>query len=270
MEANPSASMGTPVRLLVGERAKKMPPAIVAAVVQATALGAALMVLLHPELAGSDWSPIQFAFLQGGIALGMSVVTRSAPWWHFIHLSFVPAVVSALAIAIAPIWFLFAFAVMVLIYWSTFRTQVPLYLSSIKASRAIEDLLPDHSKFTFVDLGSGLGGLLAHLSKARKDGVYYGIESAPGPFALSWLRARFASNCQVLWGDFWAHDLSKYDMVYAYLSPVPMVDLWRKACVEMRPGSLFISNTFTVPGVEPTSIVPLDDFNQSTLYIWRM
>jgi hypothetical protein len=64
--------------------------------------------------------------------------------------------------------------------------------------------------------------------------------------------------------------LAKYDVVYAYLSPVPMADLWKKARLEMRPGSLFVSNGFIVPDVWPTQAIALGDRVGSTLYIWRM
>jgi hypothetical protein len=38
----------------------------------------------------------------------------------------------------------------------------------------------------------------------------------------------------------------------------------------MRPGTLFISNTFTVPGVAPDEVVELDDLTHARLLIWRM
>jgi hypothetical protein len=32
--------------------------------------------------------------------------------------------------------------------------------------------------------------------------------------------------------------------VYAFLSPVPMAEVWRKASTELRPGALLVSNSF--------------------------
>ena len=62
----------------------------------------------------------------------------------------------------------------------------------------------------------------------------------------------------------------QYDVVFAYLSPVPMSDLWLKAKQEMRPGSLFISNTFAVNDQPPQECITVDDLHHSTLYLWRM
>ena len=40
-----------------------------------------------------------------------------------------------------------------------------------------------------VDIGSGLGGLVLELARRRPDSVFMGIELAPLPWLLSWLRA---------------------------------------------------------------------------------
>jgi hypothetical protein len=49
-----------------------------------------------------------------------------------------------------------------------------------------------------------------------------------------------------------------------------MPALWAKARREMRPGSLFVSLAFDVPGVEPEEIVPVSDQARHTLYVWKM
>ena len=248
-----------------------MPPAFQALFVQLFALGICFLLIpvLDVLLAGNA-SPILGALVMGTIALVLSHILNMAPWWHFINFIFAPALIGTLYLHVSPEYFLLAFVVLASIYWSTFRTQVPLYLSSRKAWQAIAQLLPAQQGFRLVDLGSGLGGLLGYLYQVRPDGAYHGIENAPLPFVISWLRFRFGNNPHASWGNFWTHNLADYDVVYAYLSPVPMNDLWKKARLEMRPGTLFISNTFTVSGVSPTNVIALDDFNQSTLYIWRM
>jgi len=162
------------------------------------------------------------------------------------------------------------------VYWNTFRTQVPFYLSSRKVWQALETLLPPvvpNQTFKFVDLGSGTGGVLTHLAEMRADGRFQGIEAAPLPFALSWLRifmSPYRDRCEVHWGSLWHCDLAQCDVVFAYLSPVPMQQLWQKAQREMRPGTLFISNTFVVPDHPPQRSMMVDDRHQSTLYIWQM
>jgi hypothetical protein len=49
-----------------------------------------------------------------------------------------------------------------------------------------------------------------------------------------------------------------------------MARLWDKARAEMKPGSLFISNSFPVPSVPPAETVELQDLSHARLLIWRL
>lgn len=232
-------------------------------------------MLLFARAVDIRLNPVLFALLCGALAAGYSHFAGLARWWLFIQFLFMPAVVLMLSLDLPPNLFLAVFLIMLVVYWSTFRTQVPLYLSSRKIWQALELLLPPavpDKNFAFVDLGSGIGGVLTHLAGARPDGRYHGVEAAPLPWLLSWLRIRLGAyrNCEVHWGSLWDCDLSRYDVVYAYLSPVPMEELWWKARNEMRPGAVFISSTFSVPDHPPHQTYTVDDLHQSTLYIWHM
>ena len=248
---------------------KLLPPAVIALLLQ---LAAMLFVVLSLRLFGFQLPPLMFALLCGTLATSFSYFVGLARWWLFIQFAFAPALVLMLALNIPPGFFLAAFVIMLAVYWSTFRTQVPLYLSSNKVWQALETRLPAGRPFAFVDLGSGLGGVLTHLARSHPQGNYLGIETAPLPFLWSWLRIRLGGyrNCSVRWGSLWDSNLSQYDVVFAYLSPVPMDALWNKVKQEMRPGSLFISNTFSVPEQPPQETFSVDDMHHSTLYLWRM
>lgn len=231
-----------------------------------------LVAAMAPMLGqGQLLDQMQWALLQGMIAAAIGHWLGMDRWWLPLNLLFVPAAVAALAMDLSPLWFLGAFLLLALVYGKIYRTQVPLYLSSRAAVAAVASLLPQQRSFSFIDLGSGCGGLLQQLNKVRPDGIYQGIEAAPLPFLLSRCRSAFGvAGWRVSWGDFWRLDLARYDVVYAYLSPVPMAVLWRKARKEMRPGSILISNSFVVPGVTPEVTLKLDDFGGSTLYLWRL
>ena len=266
----------------------KLPPSVVALLLQAAAFA---VVLLLVRTTAIQLHPLLFAVLCGALAAAFSRIAGLARWWLLIQLLFVPALLLVLSLQLPPNFFLGAFLVLLAVYWSTFRTQVPLYLSSNKIWQAMELLLPSPTggeaggngvsngqganssgSFTFMDLGSGIGGVLTHLAGARPDGRYYGVEAAPLPFLWSWLRIKLGGyrNCEVKWGSLWDCDLAQYDVVFAYLSPVPMDELWLKARREMRPGSLFISNTFSVADHPPQQTFTVDDLHRSTLYIWHM
>jgi len=250
----------------------KLPPAVIALVLQA---GAFAITFTAVRLTHTQPSVMTFALLCGGLAACLSYVTKLASWWLIIQFLFLPAAVLLLQVAIPPIWFLGLFLLLLVVYWSTFRTQVPLYLSSDKVWLALAGLLPKQHKgqtFAFIDLGCGLGGVLTYLSRIRPDGCYHGVELAPLPFVWSWLRIRLGGrkNCRVERRSLWDCHLHDYDVVFAYLSPVPMAQLWHKAQAEMRPGSVFISSTFEVPEQTPAETLKINDWQGTTLLIWRM
>jgi len=254
---------------------KKLPPSVTALLLQ---FAACVLAFSGVRLLGLPLSLLSFALLCGLLAAGLSYFAGLARWWLLIQLGFAPALVLMLTLNIPPGYFLAAFLIMLAVYWSTFRTQVPLYLSSHKVWNALESLLPElqpGKSFRFIDLGSGLGGVLTYLARIRPDGHYTGVESAPLPLLWSWLRIRPYPNCSVHWGSIWdealpACHLAQYDMVFAYLSPVPMERLWHKAHAEMRPGTVFVSSTFTVPDQSPHQTVQVDDLHHSTLLVWKM
>lgn len=248
---------------------KRFPPSVSALLLQFASF---LIAILAARLLGLQAAPLALALLCGTLAAALSRFAGLARWWLFIQFAFAPALVLMLALNIPPAVFLAAFLIMLVVYWSTFRTQVPLYLSSNKVWRALETQLPAERRFDFIDLGSGIGGVLTYLAQTHPLGRYHGVESAPLPFVWSWLRIKAGGHtqCRVHWGSLWDCDLADYDVVFAYLSPVPMDALWNKAKREMHPGSLFISNTFAVSDHQPLASVTVDDLHHSTLYIWYM
>lgn len=232
----------------------------------ATVLGLAALVALLFDSTIPLWLTVNF---QGSVAALLSYWWGMRRWWIPIQLLFFPLLLGFLALEIPPSVFLVLFLVTASVYWGVFHTQVPLYFSSHKAWRAVAGLLPEQAGLRVVDLGSGIGGLVKYLSDVRDDAELVGIEAAPLPFLVGRLRT-VGTRCSMHFGSLWDADLTKFDVAYAYLSPVPMSKLWEKVKSEMRPGSLFVSNTFAVPEVVPTETVQLDDFHASILYIYRL
>ena len=87
---------------------------------------------------------------------------------------------------------------------------------------------------------------------------------------VGWLRARGVPNIRWRMDNLWATRLEEFDVVYAFLSPAPMPELWVKIQHEMKPGSLFVSNSFPVPDIEPENVLELDDARRTRLYCYRI
>ncbi|MBP1850302.1 hypothetical protein [Rhizobium halophytocola] len=174
---------------------------------------------------------------------------------------------------IVPAWtFLAAFALCLLIYWNSASEQVPLYLTNRRTFEAVGQIAEDAGAESLVDLGSGTGGIVLYLARTRPHLHAQGVETAPLVFLLSRLRLLLARlpNAHIRYRSLWAEDLSRHDLVYCFLSPVPMPRLYEKAKAEMRPGTLLVSNSFLVPDVEPERVVAVDDGRRTALYVYRM
>jgi hypothetical protein len=219
-----------------------------------------------PELVpGAAW-----CWLEGVSAVVLGALAGLPVWWLPINLLFVPAAHALLGWQIPAALYLAAFCVLFAVNVAAWRHRVPLFLSSAKVTAALSALLPQHAGFRLLDLGCGTGSMLRDLALARPDGNYHGIETAPVSYLLSRWRAGARAAVRITWGDFWFADLARYDVVYAYLSPTPMARLWAKARREMRPDSLLVSNTFAIPGVAPSYVIPVGDRMHSILYVWQM
>jgi hypothetical protein len=245
-------------------------PALLALLAQLLALAGMVVLLLALARLG-DWRPTQWQ-----AALGLGVLAAALGhwlglrrWWLALNLAFVPGLLALHSREWPAWWFLAAFVLLLLINWNSFRERVPLYLSGARTRQLLSQRLAGlPADFRFVDLGCGLGGTLVQLARDYPQARLVGVETAPLVFLAAWLRCLPYRNCQVRYRSLWQEDLSGYDAVYCFLSPAPMADLWSKACREMHPGSLLISNSFEVPGVAPGEVIELNDWRSSRLLLW--
>jgi hypothetical protein len=246
-----------------------LPPVATAALVHGllwAGLLAVAALLPAATVAATPWS-----WIEGPLAAVLGFLARLPLWWAPINLVFFPVLFAALGLEIAPGLVLAAFLVLYSLNSAAWRQRVPLFASGVRTARQVAGLLPRGRGVRVIDLGCGGGGLLRALSAARPDGVYHGVELSPLPFLVGRLRGWFSGGAfSVRWGDLWICDLSQYDVVYAYLSPQPMERLWAKASREMRPGTLFISKGFAVPGAEASLTLATGERMDPALYVWRM
>ena len=244
-------------------------PAVRALLCQLAAFPLTLLAVYLLARAGTQPSYLTAAVLQGVFAAVLTWRWRLAPWWIAICLLFPLALYGANNLDLPPWLFLAVFLFMLVLYWSTFRTQVPYYPSGKSAWQAVAGQLPQERAVSVIDIGSGLGGLVLDLARRRPDVDATGIELAPLPWLASWLRARLTnSRARFIRGDYEALDFAAYDAVFAYLSPAAMTALWRKARREMRPGSMLMSYEFAIQGAPPSVSLHLQDTGR-TLYIWH-
>lgn len=207
--------------------------------------------------------------LQG---LGAAVLTNKfglPSWWRWIQFLMPIALYIALLIGFDPVWALVIFVVVWLVFSNAFKERVPLYLTNNTTRQALKMLVKTKRGVRFLDLGCGLGGNVTFMSQLKAVSDSHGVETAPIPYLLSKVYTFFRGG-QTFAMDLWKTDLAYYDLVYAFLSPEPMPKLWEKVKEEMLPGSVFISNSFAIPDVEPTEVWELSDSRKTLLYIYHL
>lgn len=246
---------------------QKLPTAAKALLAQAVGWALAALALGSGIVPALAWVLV---LIQALTATGAAAALRSERWWLAIHLGFSPLLLLAPALGIAPGWYLAAFALLALIYWSSFRTRVPLYLSNRATTIAVAGLLAPDRPQRVLDLGSGTGSLLLPLARLRPDCSFTGFETAPIPYLISRARTQGLGNVRIVRGDFFGPSWADHDLIYSFLSPVPMKQVWDKAGREMDRHCVLVSNTFAIPDVEPDDIIEVDDARSTRLYVYRL
>jgi hypothetical protein len=143
-------------------------PIIGAAIAQ---IAAGLCVVAMRMAFAGFFDPVVLSW--GGLALqcvAAAAFTRGfglPVWWVWIGLVFPLAIALVLNVEGLPAWpFGVAFAVLYLFFSNTARERVPLYLSNRQTADALSVLLRQRGGDRFIDLGSGLGGVVRLLPGA--------------------------------------------------------------------------------------------------------
>lgn len=208
--------------------------------------------------------------LQAVIASTLSHWAGMEKWWRWIHFCFPFAIWLMLSLNIPSNFYLIGFVATLGLYWTTFRTQVPFYPSRPMIWQQVCGVISQDRAMRVIDIGSGLGDMAMYLAKERPDCVIEGIEIAPLPWAISFLRGKLRRSTVIFrMGDYRALNFADYDVIFAYLSPAAMSYLWQKAQNEMQSGSLLISYEFEIKEVVPTEVIASEGRDEK-LFVWKV
>ncbi|MCS6971324.1 MAG: class I SAM-dependent methyltransferase [Planctomycetota bacterium] len=240
---------------------------VLARALLAQVIAGALVVGAMHALPLRSW---QALVLDVGLVLALSAALRLPWWWWVVGAAFPLLVVGGMTLDWP--WWVWALALLVsaLVFGGGLTTRVPLYLSHRQVAEELAALLPQRAGARACDVGAGLGDPALALARLRPDARVTGIEASPLPWLIARWRTRTQQNVEIRFGDLFRHPLHDYDLVYAFLSPAPMPRLWDKACREMPPGSLLVSNTFAVPGVASERMIPLPGRADAKLFVYRI
>lgn len=214
--------------------------------------------------------PVRWTALAAGLAVTVAWLLRQGWRWSLAHALFWPAVAAAVAAGLPPWLYLLALVLTLAFGRNALFERVPLYRSSFEAVRALAADLPAGARL--LEAGSGDGRFALALARARPDLQIRALENAWGSAlvaALRWQLAGCPANLRFGCRSFWREDWSRYDIVYVFLSPSPMSEVWNKFRQQAKPGGLLVSNTFEIPGAEPCRRVALSGPLQRALLFWE-
>lgn len=229
-----------------------------------------ILIKLIIQFFNLNLSLISFALLQATFSVTITQLIFKLPRWFFYISAFL------------PILFIFGFNFIHISNWiygalflffaftftHTLKERVPLYLTNKKTHDALKKIAADNNAKSFLDLGSGLGGVVRALSVENIASV--GVETAPLLWGLSAFLSFVTFKGKIVRRNIWSTTFGDYDIVYAFLSPAIMEKLYKKVKTEMKNNSLFISNSFEVMGVPADEVWQLTDERQTQLFFYRI
>lgn len=168
------------------------------------------------------------------------------------------------------LFFLFLFTLIAVSLYYDHKLRIPpaptLPWVRTRILKALKTHLKNDKVF-IAELGSGWGGLSASISRAFPKAGLQGFELSPFPYWFSKLRE--SKKIRFTRSDIFDQDLSEYDAIVYYLSPVVADRLSVKFKAELKPATLIVSNAFHLPGFDPVEILETNIGVKIRIYVYK-
>lgn len=148
-------------------------------------------------------------------------------------------------------------------------TQGALFVSTTKKRiEAVLNHVPMDKGDRFIDLGCGDGRVLR--MAAKRYGVKAtGYELNPMAYAKARVYSLLSRGVRIRFANFYEADISKADVVFCYLFPDVMPRISEKIKSELKPGAVFVSCNFPLPGFTAESMIrPQGSLHSDPIYIY--
>lgn len=135
---------------------------------------------------------------------------------------------------------------------------VPFVPTSMKQVRRMLKAAKLKPGMVIYDLGSG-DGRLVHTAAREYGATAIGYEISP----LVWIWSLFlsifwVSNAKLRFGNFWKKDVRDADVIVCYLLPKVMHRMEKELLPQLKPGTLIISNAFSMKELKPIKVIERD------------
>ena len=134
------------------------------------------------------------------------------------------------------------------------------------------NLVDETGSGTIIDLGSGWGNFVIRIAKKNPQRQVVGYELSLLPWLTSTLlkKALGLNNLTLYRKNFYLVNLPAASVLVCYLYPEAMDRIKSKLTVEKPKVDFLISNNFALPSWQPVKVIPLDDFYQSPVYLYKI
>jgi tRNA A58 N-methylase Trm61 len=151
----------------------------------------------------------------------------------------------------------------------SFFIGAPIFLSPHKAIREALKFCEVKPGMKFCDLGAGTGRSMIVAAKEYEMQIS-GYELSPilNLWARLNLRLHGVRNFWIKMRNFYTQDFSDADVIFCFLTPPAMVRLKNKFRHELRPGTMIISYSFSIPEWEPIKVI--EDKGPGKVFIYKI
>jgi len=144
--------------------------------------------------------------------------------------------------------------------------RIPYYPSRESRLKRLLDIFVPEPGSRIVDLGSGDGRVLRAIASKFDDVYLHGYEKDARLVRVAKSLSRNYKNIEVYNADLFEVDITKYDIVYTYLTPEALDRLRRKANQFLEDGGVWIALDYKIPGVKPSLVIYLDKWHRYYIY----
>ena len=158
------------------------------------------------------------------------------------------------------------------IVWFTLKTGISPMPSTRLVISQVCTIIRDIPAKSIYELGSGWGGLASAIARTNNGSAVIGYELSILPWLFSTMRHRITRypNLSFVRQNFLEADLTSADLLICYLYPDGMLRLSQQLANQQPKALKIISNTFRLPGYNPTKTIYMQDIYRTPLYLYEL
>jgi hypothetical protein len=150
----------------------------------------------------------------------------------------------------------FLFGLLLVLRHLLFFGFAPMVSHRPEVIKKILDEINPEPDTVFYSLGYGRSGFLDIARQRCPKGEFIGVDEGFVSACLSRLQLFLRKiNIKVLCCDYYKADLRRAQVVYCYLNPEELRDLYKKLKLEPRTDAIIISAGFVVPYLDPIKVI---------------